>query len=94
MSYGPYACPECQGYGEVTCHCCDSETTCEHCRGRHYDPNKIDLDAYEAACKQLKGSPTSGGTYAAMNGRRQYVGRTNGIETVLVNDFRRKDASA
>lgn len=91
MSYGPYACPECDGHGEVVCGCCGNDVMCEHCHGRTYDPNRIDLDAYEAACKQLKGDPKmGGGTYAAVNGKRQYVGRTNGTETVLVKDFRRK----
>ena len=93
MKYGPYACPECKGYGEVYCECCGNEVTCEHCRGREYDPDKIDLDAYEAACRQLKGSPKhGGGTFAFVNGRGQYVGRTNGAETVLVKDFRKKQA--
>jgi hypothetical protein len=93
MSYGPYACPVCRGYGEVVCTCCGSEVDCEHCDGRCYDPDKIDLDAYDAACKKLDAASAAAGrtalSWAAQdeNDPLTITGRTNGVDTVLVKDF-------
>ena len=48
-----YTCPECNGRREVVCDWCGSVMDCGECRGTGFDPEKVDVSAFEKADHDL-----------------------------------------
>jgi hypothetical protein len=96
--YMKYQCPECDGEKQVPCECgcpnCDAEVPCEWCSGTGYNPSIVDVDAFNAACKERFGKQMScdyrkdqkGPNTALTIGRKSY----DGTIVVLVDDFTHK----
>ena len=81
-----YTCGNCGGSGEDICLSCDSEITCEECKGTGLDDELIDAMAFQAAArtKSLKSSS------CGLIEKGKTVGRKFGDgSTLLYADFRR-----
>lgn len=49
-----YFCPECEGAGEYDCSECGiGEIDCDHCEGTGWDPEQVDVAAFQAAVEVM-----------------------------------------
>jgi len=76
-----YECPDCDGCGVSKCECCQHERTCEECHGTGIDADKVNIDAFKAAQKDLVRA--YGGASWAIKENGLTVGRASGRATVL-----------
>lgn len=91
LGESPYNCPSCGGDGDSICDCCGSETECEECDGTGWDSEQIDIDAFKAACDELRekviASGRQVGTYEWIEGGVR-LGRSAGdLGGVRASDF-------
>lgn len=80
----PYRCGGCDGTGEMECHACQHEVTCDECHGSGLDDDAIDVTAFQNACRER----LAGGSWALLEGD-QIAGRTDGTTQVRYSEFAR-----
>ena len=85
MMNSEFACRLCRGLGEVMCSCCGSEVDCNGCDGTGWDKRRVDVDAFQAACRHMTGC-----TWEWIEGGVR-LGRRSENETVAVANFVRLD---
>jgi hypothetical protein len=78
-----YECPECAGEGEVECDCCGATNDCEYCNGCRLDPQKIDVAAYEKACRNMK---HEGGAWDWIEDGH-WIGRETACDRIAIGEF-------
>jgi hypothetical protein len=71
-----YPCPDCGGWRVVECDCCGNEQDCEECKGTGLDPDRIDVEAYEADCAAMHKSG-GGSSWSLQDKQHMTIGRTN-----------------
>ena len=49
----PYNCPECDGGKEISCCECGAIVDCDYCDGTGWDPEQVDIPAFQAAEKAI-----------------------------------------
>lgn len=99
-----FACPECKGRKEVQCCECGSDIECEACNGSGLDTDIIDVQAFNAACREafygeqveIKGAlfkakqkkKKNRGSWNWIEGL-EVIGRTNGEVSIPYAAFRK-----
>ena len=86
-----YNCPYCEGEGDVECIECGTEHRCDQCDGTGWNPEMIDIAAFEEAHRALNEKMSAAGCYGLTwewINKGQRLGRSGGnYGRVAVADF-------